>query len=276
MNIKGENTKLKQFLLGSLSDKETDEIGLQIISDESFEEKMNFAEEDLIEEFLEDSLTIEEKQLFYTNFINCPARIKLLEDTALIKKYAQNSLQINPSEQKKTVGFFESLTNLLMANLRPIAAGLLILVLAGVAWRVFLYDANGDLSQTEKEYAALNAKDLNNSPDIANYSNKSLIAGTLRDTNSASKLLTSNLTDNILFRLALPTEIQKETVYKLELSRDGQTVFRQNSLRIYQNNSGQELKVILPKSIMSKGKYQIKLINIVNPNSALNYGFEVE
>jgi hypothetical protein len=274
--MQGENAKLKQFLLGNLPESEVEEIGVQIISDANYEEKMTFAEADLIEDFLEGSLSAEEKQLFLENFINCPERLELLEETSLLKKYAQKPFTKDSIEQKKTVGFFESLSSFLTINLRPIAAGLLILVLAGIAWRIFLYDANINLSPTEKEYAALNAKDLNNAPEITDLSNKSLIAGTLRDTNSAVKLTAANLTESVLFRLALPSQVVKETIYNVELSKDEQIIFKQPSIRVYQNQNGQEVKILLPKTVLPKGLYQIKLTDSANKDSIINYGFAVE
>ena len=274
--MQGENAKLKQFMLGNLPEGEAAEIGGQIISDAEFEEKMTLAEAELIEDYLENSLTTEENRLFLENFIDCPERLELLEETSLLRKYAQKTSAENTIEQKKTVGFFEALTGFLKLNLRPVAAGLLILVLAGIAWRVFLYDTKITLSPTEKEYAALNAKDFNNAPEIANLSTKSLIAGTLRDTNSAAKLTNANLTESVLFRLALPSQVAKEIVYRAELSKDGQTIFRQPNIRVYQNQNGQEVKILLPKTVLPKGSYQIKLIDASNKDSIINYGFAVE
>ena len=274
--MQGENAKLKQFLLGNLPQSEADELGVQIISDAGYDEKLTFAEADLIEDFLEDSLTAEEKRLFQENFIHCPDRLELLEETSLLKKYAQKTLKSDSIEQKKTVGFFEALTEFLKLNLRPIAAGLLILIIAGIAWRVFVYDANGNYSPVENEYAALNAKDLNNAPEIANLSTKSLIAGTLRDTNSTTKLTNANLTESVLFRLALPSQTAKETVYNVELGKDGQTIFRQPNVHVYQNQNGQEVKILFPKTVLPKGSYQIKLNDPNKKDSIINYSFIVE
>jgi hypothetical protein len=272
MNTEGENTKLKHFLLGSQSEKEAEETGVQIISDPDFAEKMSFAEDELIEDFLDDELTAEEKELFYQNFLTTPARVELLNETALLRAYAENhsaGAAESTREEKKSGNFLDGLKAFLSLNLRPLAAVLVILVLAAVAWRVFLSDAGGP-TQIEKDYAVLNAKDLSDSAETANLSSKSLIIGTFRDTDSASKLNAANLTENVLFRLALPAETPRDARFNLELTKGGQTVFKQTDLRVYQNPSGQELKVILPKSVLSKGNYQIKL------NSSASYGFTVE
>ncbi len=273
MNIQGENAKLKLFLLGNPSEQDAEEIGVRIIADRNFDEKMSFAEEELIEDFLDDALTAEEKELFYANFLTTPERVELFEETALLRDYAQTNFpkaSESLTDEKKSDSFFDTLKIFFSANLlRPIAAVLIFLVIGTVAWRIFLSDANG-LTQIEKDYAALNAKDLTNPSETANLTNKSLLAGTFRDTDGASKLIAANLTDNVLFRLALPSEAAKDTVFNLELVKGGQTVFKQTNLRVYQNPNGQELKIILPKTVLSKGSYQIKL------NNGVSYGFAVE
>jgi hypothetical protein len=272
MNTEGEDTKLKQFLLGSQSEEEAEETGVRILADRGYAEKLSAVEEELIEDYLDDELTAEEKELFYKNFLTTPARVESFEETALLRNYARRHLTTTSEsapEEKKSEGFLEGLTRFLSFNLRPIAAVLIILVLVGIGWRSFIYEGGG-LTQTEKEYAALNSKDLSSAPEIANLSSKSLITGTFRDTDAASKLNAANLTENVLFRLALPPETTRESLFNLELIRSGQTVFKQTNLRVYQNSGGQELKVILPKSVLSKGVYQIKL-----SNGAI-YGFAVE
>ena len=273
MSAEGEREKLKQFLLGSLSESDAEEIGVQIITDGAMDEKMSFAETELIEDFLDNELTAQEKELFFANFLTTPERVELLEETALLKNCAQNYFKAEAEgerEEKKSGSFIDGFRRFLALNLRPIAAVLLVLVIGAVVWRVFLYDANA-LSQVEKEYAALNAKDLTSAPEAANLTNKSLIVGTYRDTaDASSKLSAAALTGNVLFRLALPPETPRDTRFDLELIKDGKAVFRQPNLKVYQNPSGQELKVILPKSVLSSGTYQIKL------NTGATYVFAVE
>lgn len=273
MNKQGESAKLKEFLLGIETDADAEEIGVRLIADREFGEKMSGAEEELVEEFLDGELTAEEKELFYRNYLTTPARRALLEETALLRSFAEAKLPEtldNSSEQKKTVGFFDGLKAFLAVNLRPLAAAFLILIIAGIAWRVFLYDGSPALSPIEKEYAALNSKDLSGGAETAGLSSKSLIVGTFRDTNPASALKSESLTDNVFFRLALAPDTPRDARFDLQLIRGGQTVFRQSDLRVYQNPNGQELKVILPKSVLPKGTYQLKL------NDGATYGFTVE
>ena len=108
MSMSVETTKLKQFLLDDLLEKEADEISLQIIADEDFEGKMLFAEAELIEDFLEGSLSAAETELFYRNFLTTPERIELLEETAFLKEYAQTRNSKSAKEEtdgKKSANF---------------------------------------------------------------------------------------------------------------------------------------------------------------------------
>ena len=269
--MKAEKAKIRDFLLGESSEKDAEEIGLQILAEPGFDEKMSFAEESLIEDFLDNALTPQENELFKRNFLTTLARRELLGEIAQLRKYArmnQSPLAESESEEKKSGGFFEGFKGFLSLNLRPVAAVLIVLILAGIAWRVFLYEPG--LTETEKNYAALNAKDLNVAPEAANLSSKSLIPGTMRGAGDADNLNSANLTENVLFRLALPAGMQADARFDLELVKSDKTMFRQTDLRVYQNPNGQELKVVLPKSILSKGNYQIKL------NNNLTYGFAVE
>lgn len=272
MDKQDNNPKLKHFLLGSAGEKDAEEIGVRLIADREMEEQMSLAELNLIEDFLDGALTAEEKELFRANFLTTPARIELLKETAGIRNYARSHPAEDSeyaAEEKKSGGLFENFRRFLSLNLRPVAAVLLILALGAIVWRVVFYDAGG-LSATEREYAALNAKDLATAPDIANLTSQSLISGTFRDADTGAKLKAETLTEKVLFRLVLPAGTPPDASLNLELIRGGQTVFRQKNLKVYQNPGGQELKVILPKTVLTDGNYRIKLGN------GLTYGFTVE
>src|SRR5437868_5488520 len=125
MNTQGENDSLKQFLLGNSPDEAAEEIGVRIIGEPEFAEEMSFAEESLVEDFLDDDLTAGEKELFYANFLTTPRRVELLKETATLRNYARNQLKKDSEsfqEKKKPASFLENLRGFLSLNLRPIAA----------------------------------------------------------------------------------------------------------------------------------------------------------
>ncbi|HEX8736859.1 MAG TPA: hypothetical protein VF721_16115 [Pyrinomonadaceae bacterium] len=275
--MENEIVKLKQYLLGNLSSSEAEEIDLQIIADESLEEKLAWAESELAEDFLEGTLSPQETELFHKNFLISPERENQLKHIALFKKYAQDAClpeQSAETDDESPDNFFQRLKDFFASNRRPVTAvfALLIICLAlGITWKIFFSAPNVELTQLEKEYAAKNSGDLSNITGFVNLS-----AGTSRDSSSDIKLKHEKLPDDVLFGLALPAEVGDETLFSVQLLKDEKAVFRQNQIRVYRNRSGQEIRLFLPKSVLAKGRYQIKLENTTAKNLTANYNFTVE
>ena len=87
------NSQLKKYLLGSSDAASGEEIGVQIITDESFEEQLLIAENDLIEDFLDKNLSSEEEKLFYENFLISQERKNQLEEISFFRQYAKKYVQ---------------------------------------------------------------------------------------------------------------------------------------------------------------------------------------
>ena len=168
--------------------------------------------------------------------------------------------------------------NAFSIHLRPATAILsliLILFLGGLIW-VYLNNSSYQPTQLEQEYAQLNQKDLSNLSDYSNYTNLGLISVTLRDASVSPKLNVSNATEKVFFRLPLPIAVADKDLLNIEVLSNQKSIFTQQKIQIYKNQNGQEVRIFLPKSILIKGQYQIKL---TNPNSNLApfiYSFAVE
>lgn len=276
-----ESLKLKKYLLGNLDEKATEEISLRIIDDESFEDEMMIAENALMEDFLDGALSAEEIKLFNSNFLISEERKIQLKEIALISAYAKSGLQRNlVTPEKGAFDLRKNLKAIFSFGFNPQTAILTILIicaLAGITWRVFLYDANAELTQLEREFSVINQKDLNGTPGFSGLTNIGLIQGTFRDSNSTGKLELAKTTDIVIFRLVLPFPTAEKEFLKAEFIKDEKTVFTQNQARIYKNQSGQEVKIAVPKSILRKGEFQINLEN-PNPSAAppIKYAFVVE
>lgn len=273
------NLQLKNYLLGSL-DKETDtEIGLRIISDAAFEESLLIAENELIEEYLDKNLSPAEEKLFYENYLVFEDRKKLLEEIAFFRQYAKKRFQAeNPVEEKRGLPENEQGKIKLpfsldwrFAALAP-AALLIILIITGV----YFYNQPAPLTVLETEYAALNNSDLANPAEYASLTNVNLTQGAFRESGAGNKIEAENLTDRIFFRLALPFKTDENARLEAELVRDQKTIFRQPQIRVYQNRSGQEIRLFLPKAVLSKGRYQINIENPSAKDSPVTYQFAVE
>lgn len=72
-----KNKLIRKFLLRSLRDKaEIKEIEIRLIEDSSFAIRLLIAEDELIEEFLDDELPLYEKRLFIKNFLISAERLE--------------------------------------------------------------------------------------------------------------------------------------------------------------------------------------------------------
>lgn len=275
------NTQLIKYLLGTLDEREEQAISLRIVEDKTFENEMLLAESELIESFLEKTLTPEETKLFYINFLINEERENQLKEIYLLKKYAaDNSRQKKIAEIQKinSPGFVNKLKTFFSANLKPVPATLAILIVAltiGAIWRVLFTKPVVELTRLEQQYAEINRKDLRNSPELT-LSPVVLIPGALRSDDPSSKVETAKIGDKVFFRLGLLVEVTDKEFLKAEMVKDKKTIFTQNEARIYKNQNGQEVKLILPKSVLEKGQYQIKLENPNNENSPISYTFVVE
>lgn len=263
--------KLRRYLLGSLPESEAEEIDLQIITDDSLSYALALAEHDLIEDHLDQSLSPEEADLFRQNFLISDERRQMIIDTSLLREYADQYGEpvITVSEPASSV--FEKLKAIFS---RPAFAGTAVvaaLLIALLVWQVFIRDTS---TQLEREYAAMNVKDLSNAGEFAGLSSISLASANLRDANSGSRQSVANMTETILVRLALPNGDGTQQ-FKAIFSRAATTIFTIGGVKSYQNPNGKEVRMLVPKSVLEKGQYQIRLER-PNGESPLTYSVTIE
>ncbi len=104
-----------------------------------------------------------------------------------------------------------------------------------------------------------------------------LISGTLRgEVNNKNILLKENLTVNVLFRLALPFEVNSDTVFSVGIVKDQKNILTLNQNYSHKNQSGQELRLLLPAASLTKGEYQIKIKNQAAQDANFTYSFSVQ
>ncbi|MEQ1764156.1 MAG: hypothetical protein ABL984_13570 [Pyrinomonadaceae bacterium] len=243
---------LRKYLLGSLSASEIEEIDVQIISDTNLSDPLAFAENELIEDYLDGALTPEEEDLFRRNFLTSNERRSMVGETSLLREYADRFSEPLVTVTEPANSVFEKLRSIFARPAFAGATALAALLIALLVWQTFIRDSS---TQLEREYAAMNLRDI---PAENSFSSISLISSNLRDSNSAPRHSVNNLTDTVLVRLALPAGDDAAT-FKAVISRGSTKVFAVASVKSYQNPNGREVKMLLPRSILEKGQYQIRL-----------------
>jgi len=81
------DVELRQFLLGNVDDKERKLIERLFVTN-SLSERMSTVEQELIEDYLEDSLNIADKEKFIRQYAVTPAQRRKLRITKAIKDWA--------------------------------------------------------------------------------------------------------------------------------------------------------------------------------------------
>lgn len=258
-----EKNYYKNYFLGLLPANDAEKLELQVISNEDSEIEMLSAEENLIEDYLDGKLTNEEKQAFDKNFLVTEERRKRVEFIGLMRTYAEK--KAFPSETKP--GFFEQLKAFFIQRRLTLAFASVFLILTlGAAWQILF---NADESINETEIAALNKRDLSNLNEFKYLKTLNLTSGTLRSGGNSSNLSEKDLTEQVLLRMALPYSAAENKDFTIEISQNGEVLqnFVQRSLQ------NQEVRILLPKSVLEKGEYQISL---ETDGEKYNYFFTVE
>lgn len=273
--MQGENTKLKQYLVGALSESENEELDVRIISDESFAAEMSLAEHELSEDYLEGMLSSEEKAQFESNFLVTAERRAMMREISLLKEFAKKksrAVKLDEPLAKPSAG----VVGFLALYFRPLMAGAAVLIAVfalGLVWNAYFRDTRSPL---EREYADLNKRDLNDLVQLENYSTINLSSATFRDTASTPKQSADRLTETVLFRLALPANTVEGSLYIAKIRRVGTPEFAIDNVRAYRNAHGHEIRMLVPKAVLQKGQYQISL-EAKNDGAALTpYAFTVE
>jgi CHAT domain-containing protein/tetratricopeptide (TPR) repeat protein len=152
-----EREAIKDYLLGTSSNEaEMRKIEEKILLDDNFEEKLAVAEDELIDKYLDDSLTESERERFTRFFLNAPERKEKLRLIRSIKEYAVKSEpQIVRQFPKQKGGFLDWRRLFSMPSFRLAAAALLILAFGFIIWRAVFYQSDVDkgLAQLQMNYS---------------------------------------------------------------------------------------------------------------------------
>lgn len=277
---KTEN-KFRSYILGILSDVEAEKMDLRIISGEVTGHELSEAEDDLIEDFLDGFLTVDESIRFEKNFLISQERLERLEQIESLRKYSAKMseariLSVQDTSEKSRVLIF---LNALGKIRRPIVAAfasVIVLVAGFLMWNFVFRSASLETAELNAEIIKLNERDFNNLDEFRNVTNLSLIYGNTRSANSVNSVRTEDLSESILLRLAVPTDLSDENNFKVKVFANGQAVFSLDEISPYKNQSGSDIRFLLPQSSLTKGGYRIVAFPKNDENYQLSYSFQVK
>lgn len=260
-----ERELTNRYLLGTATDAEDEEIGVRIIEDLSFAEQVSQSEFDLIEDYLEGSLSAADHELFELQYLISEERRERVREIALLKKYATRSAEFEAVAEPaaKMVPWYRSF------NILIPAFGLLVLAVVAT---VLLVDRGG---LGGVDYAQLNRQDLRDPAVLGNAQIVQIDPGTFRSGTLGSVAAVTGDSSAVLFRLPLTFAVNSNTLYDASIDRDGRKVFSVEPVRLYSVDGGVEARMLAPREILPAGTYQIKLVQRNSDNAPVLYTFDV-
>lgn len=256
---------LREFLLGGLHDDERDLIEGQFLTDSQTRERILAAEQDLIEDYLEDSLTIADKEKFISLYARTPEQRRKLRITRSIKNWAVTEAA-SPRAIPANVSTWGRLRNWLRMRpaIIPVAVVIMIAIVIGAVWLNRRAEQRNRRLAIEQELAQLN------SPSSMRGRPPGLIQVDLRPAVRSFDKSAEITRENVQFvDLVLPwTKPERYSKYQVEVRCvDGSEPFRIDN-RVAESDRDYAIRVRLSTKILKRGQYQLELTGIEPDGSA--------
>jgi len=252
---------IRDFLLGNVDDEVRQQIESAFLTDAQARERILAAEQDLIDDYFETSLTPAEKQLFLSQYAETAEQKRRLRITKTVKDWANREAVAN--QQGVTTSRWNEFRHLL--QYRPmvaisIAATLIIAMTIGVTWLIQRAKQEGGTLALEQEVAVLNSP---SSLRVALPQMATLVVApiSVRGVQKETELATPSGASIVELRLLW---LQKENypTYRAVLRRIGDD----ESLTIPdlrgESEGGTKIRLRLPTKVLTRGQYQIRLAGV--------------
>ena len=266
------NAEIRQFLLGSVDDLERQRIESLFMSDPEFNQRILIAEDDLIEDYLENSLAPTDKDKFLAQYGHAPAQQRELRISRSIRDYAASEARLGqtPPAIAKRRGFVSHRTPRNLRFFIPIVAAVTIACVIGIVW---LVRSNNRRVTIERELAELNAR-----PDFSANPSQ-VVSLVLRPVSMRSVGTEATLTPRadigvVELDLVWTQKEQYPNYYVLVRRVGTNDEFRVSGLHIETGlPSGNSIRVRLPSHLLRDGLYQVTLTG-TGPDRAASQGEE--
>jgi hypothetical protein len=272
---------LRRFLLGAVDDDERQRVERLFISDPKANKRILMAEDDLFEDYLENSLTASDRAKFLVQYGNTPLKQRKLRIAKSLKEYAiaQAETQTRTVEQPKWRSLLSS-SGLTRRLLVPVAATLVIALVAAfflvVRWNVARERENNRRAAVERELSDLNSLSRlrEGSPQVLSIV---LPPVSFRSVQPRAELTAQSV--SVVELKLLWTQTEKYSSYRAVIHQVGKAEqFTISNLRLENNAGGSAIRVRLPAHLLVRGLYQVTLSGIAStgePDRSEEYSFTV-
>lgn len=269
---------LRQYLLGTHSPDQQRQVEERLLADGTFFEELSAAEDELVDEYLRDTLPARERGRFEEHFLSTPERRAKLKFARAFGRYvaradagreAATAARITPATEPPRTGFLRRLGR---APRVALATALAVVVLGG-SWLLFNSRRDGrPTGAGHSERASSDADGVNSqdrqgqnlTPATAGGQESpatfalTLTPGLARDAGVMTKAVIPGRADTVQLRLELPSDEYRS--YRAALQTvEGRTLLTGEDL-MAENLNGTKLAIFnVPAKLLPTGDYQIKL-----------------
>ncbi len=265
---------MNRYFLGTTTEAEEEEIGVRVIEDQAYTDQLALAEHELIEDYLEGSLTPVEKRQFEVHYLISEERIERVREIALLKEHARRTVAGSLADVA------EPKLPWYRARIRYLVPAFGILLLLAVASAVVFRMANNDDSATGKpmsiaQRTQTDQQDLGNLAAVRNAEIVLIPPSTFRGNSQGVGTEVSGSTASVLFRLPMTFDVDTNAIFDASIDLDGTTVLNVISVRLYSEDNLPEARILAPRELFSPGTYQIRLVQRDSDNAPFLYTFRV-
>jgi len=253
--------KMRQFLLGTLDDIERQQIETLFITDPSSRERLLAAEQDLIEDYLEGSLTTADRESFLLHYADTPEQLQKLRITQTVREWAikKGTAADRPIA---TATIWNRLRDILQGRpvfVVPLAVTAIILIVIAAVW-VNRRTERNHLQVGSEEIARLNdPASLRQTPPLMSI----VVLSPLSVRSAEKEAEVAKPATGSLVELRL-LWLQKEDYpsYQAVVRRPGDDQpYTIDNLTI-ENDSGKVIRLRVLARILTRGNYQVELTGI--------------
>jgi hypothetical protein len=293
----GNEISMKQYLLGELTESEQQELEQRLMTNDEYFEQLLIAEDELVDEYLQGTLSPREQEKFNDHFLCTPERREKLRFSRSLQRYVSANAE-RPRTARAWLSFFDFLRAPYLIKGWSMATALLLLVLGG-SWLSIrtqllqqaleqarkepsvptaaqpeaqrqlaqLRERNDQLARELQEQQSQDAElkqelaALKTSPAARSTSSMvalALIPGVLRGMDGMKKVVIPTGANWVRVELGqVPGDYK---TYRGVLQKDnGEEISSQTTPRIKRENGVEEVVLMVPSELLPRGDYVLKL-----------------
>lgn len=271
--IPEDNSVIRQYLLGGLSETEQRRIEELFIQDADYRENVLITEDELVEDYLEGALTEQERQKFVAHFLATPQQKQKLRLAMSLKRYASGDTGtgLSPAGGDAASGRDKRRISLHWLKLRnpftvlPLAAALLILLVFGAGRLVEMRRLSREREQeqsrraeVERELAAANAPGFTPGGQVYPFVLSPISVRGGPGGGSAAPPADATVVELLLVLMG-----DARPSYRVLLQKVGEPgAFAVGNLRAVDTPTGQAVSVKIPARLLPRGHYQLQLLSV--------------